>query len=217
MTDLGFTIWFLLLTSILTLSLIIERLISLRKNKVIPPRVSDQLISSIRSDSLSKSVLDNISALSPSGELIVEVVKIYQKNQERNKADLRNIVSESIQNKADLVREKLSFLLVTLGTLAVIAPLLGLLGTVFGMIDIFAAAPTGGDPVLLAKGISAALYNTAFGLLIAIPAMIFHRAFRSRVDSYMLQLESLCNEILDALVDQKSENQDSSPEKTKFG
>jgi biopolymer transport protein ExbB len=77
-----------------------------------------------------------------------------------------------------------------LGTIASVAPLLGLLGTVIGMVEIFGSqSPTGGNPAALAHGISVALYNTAFGLIVAIPSMIFYRFFRGRVDAYLVEME----------------------------
>ena len=86
----------------------------------------------------------------------------------------------------------------TLGTIASAAPLLGLLGTVIGMIEIFGSqAPTGGNnPALLAHGISIALYNTAFGLIVAIPALMFYRYFRGRVDDYTVNLEQASDRML---------------------
>ena len=78
----------------------------------------------------------------------------------------------------------------SLGTIASVAPLLGLLGTVIGMVEIFGSqAPSGGNPAALAHGISVALYNTAFGLIVAIPSMIFYRFFRGRVDAYLVEME----------------------------
>jgi biopolymer transport protein ExbB len=86
----------------------------------------------------------------------------------------------------------------TLGTIAAAAPLLGLFGTVVGMIEIFGSqAPSGGsNPAMLAHGISVALYNTAFGLIIAIPALMFYRYFRGKVDEYTLQLELSAERLL---------------------
>lgn len=199
-TGFGFTIWLLLLTSVLTLALILERLVGLRKGRVLPVKNLQQMIFAIESSALNQSMLKSIADDSPAGELMVEVVGLYSKyHGTLDIFELRALINDQLQSKADLIRQKLSRLLVTLGTLATIAPLLGLLGTVFGMIEIFSAAPTGSDPTILAHGISIALWNTAFGLLIAIPAMIFHRAFKSRVDTYMLNFEQLCNQVLNAL------------------
>ena len=80
--------------------------------------------------------------------------------------------------------------LLSLGTIASVSPLLGLLGTVIGMVEIFGSqSPTGGNPAVLAHGISVALYNTAFGLMVAIPSLIFHRFFRGRVEAYLVEME----------------------------
>ena len=90
----------------------------------------------------------------------------------------------------------------TLGTIASAAPLLGLLGTVIGMIEIFGSqAPTGGsNPALLAHGISVALYNTAFGLMIAIPSLMFYRYFRGLVDDYTLDMEQAADRMVPHLM-----------------
>ncbi len=90
----------------------------------------------------------------------------------------------------------------TIGTIAAAAPLLGLFGTVVGMIEIFGSqAPTGGgNPAQLAHGISVALYNTAFGLMIAIPALMFYRYFRRRVDSYALDMEQAAERMVPHLM-----------------
>jgi biopolymer transport protein ExbB len=90
----------------------------------------------------------------------------------------------------------------TLGTIASAAPLLGLMGTVIGMIEIFGSqAPTGGgNPALLAHGISVALYNTAFGLMIAIPALMFYRYFRGLVDAYTIDMEQAANRMVPHLM-----------------
>jgi biopolymer transport protein ExbB len=90
----------------------------------------------------------------------------------------------------------------TLGTIASAAPLLGLLGTVIGMIEIFGSqAPTGGsNPALLAHGISVALYNTAFGLMIAIPSLMFYRYFRGQIDAYTLEMEQASERLVPHLM-----------------
>ena len=88
----------------------------------------------------------------------------------------------------------------TLGTIAAAAPLLGLLGTVVGMIEIFGSqTPGGGNPAQLAHGISIALYNTAFGLMIAIPSLMFHRYFRGRIEEYVLELEAGADRLMSQL------------------
>ena len=104
-------------------------------------------------------------------------------------------------NAGRAVAHDLERFLSTLGTIASISPLLGLLGTVIGMIEIFGSqAPTGGsNPVVLAHGISIALYNTAMGLIVAIPSMIFYRYFRSKVDSLIVEMESQAVKLVEIL------------------
>ena len=103
----------------------------------------------------------------------------------------REIMKEAIEEAGRAVAVELERFLTSLGTIAAIAPLLGLFGTVVGMIEIFGANnPTsGGNPEQLAHGISVALYNTAFGLIVAIPSMIFYRYFRSKVDRLIVEME----------------------------
>jgi biopolymer transport protein ExbB len=111
-------------------------------------------------------------------------------------AGLRNVKSspaimkEAIEESGRSVAIDLERFLTSLGTIAAIAPLLGLFGTVVGMIEIFGSqTPEGGNPIVLARGISIALYNTAFGLVVAVPAMIFYRYFRARVDEMLVDME----------------------------
>ena len=99
-------------------------------------------------------------------------------------------MKESIEEAGRASSHELDRFLTTLGTIASISPLLGLLGTVIGMVEIFSALkPTGGSPAELAHGISVALYNTAMGLIVAIPSMIFYRHFRAKVDSLIVEME----------------------------
>jgi biopolymer transport protein ExbB len=111
-------------------------------------------------------------------------------------AALRNIQSEiaitkeAIEEAGRAVAIELERFLTSLGTIAAIAPLLGLFGTVIGMIEIFGSqTPQGGNPLVLAHGISIALYNTAFGLVVAVPAMIFYRYYRAKVDALLVDME----------------------------
>ncbi|MGH8743153.1 MAG: MotA/TolQ/ExbB proton channel family protein, partial [Burkholderiales bacterium] len=102
----------------------------------------------------------------------------------------REVVKESLDEAGHAAAHELERFLTSLGTIAAISPLLGLFGTVIGMIEIFGSqTPTGGNPVQLAHGISIALYNTAFGILVAIPSMIFYRYYRSKVETLMVEME----------------------------
>jgi biopolymer transport protein ExbB len=108
----------------------------------------------------------------------------------RNVGASREIMKESIEESGNAVAHDLNRYLTTLGTIASISPLMGLFGTVVGMIEIFGSqSPTGSNPQQLAHGISIALYNTGFGLVIAIPSLIFWRHFRALVDGFVVEME----------------------------
>lgn len=123
----------------------------------------------------------------------------------RNQNSSREIMRESIEESGRMVTHQLERYLTTLGTIASIAPLLGLLGTLVGMIDIFGSqSPTTGNPQQLAHGISIALYNTSFGLLIAIPALIFWRHFRALVDGYVVDMEQQAVKLIEVIHGERS-------------
>ena len=112
----------------------------------------------------------------------------------------RDVMKEAIEDEGRIVAHELERYLTTLGTIAAMSPLLGLLGTVIGMIEIFGSqSPTGTDPRVLAHGISVALYNTAFGLVVAIPSMIFYRHFRARVDDFLVEMEAQAVRLVEAI------------------
>ncbi len=178
----GWPIWLLLLTSIFGLALIIERLFSLRARQILPPNLLSQVSDMVRQHQDTPEALSLLATSSPLGRVLAEVVAASNEPQHLRQAAIEDVGTD--------VSHRLGRYLPALGTIAVIAPLLGLFGTVVGMIEIFAAySPAGGDPAQLARGISIALYNTGFGILIAIPALIFHRYFRSRVDDFLHQME----------------------------
>ncbi len=109
-------------------------------------------------------------------------------------------MKEAIDETGRAVAHDLERFLTTLGTIATVSPLLGLLGTVIGMIEIFGSqTPTGSNPIVLAHGISIALYNTAMGIIVAIPSMIFYRHFRHQVDSLLIEMESQAVKLVEIL------------------
>ncbi|HSN33413.1 MAG TPA: MotA/TolQ/ExbB proton channel family protein, partial [Ideonella sp.] len=111
------------------------------------------------------------------------------------------VMKEAIEEAGRAATHDLERFLTTLGTIASASPLLGLFGTVVGMIEIFGSqAPTGSNPVLLAHGISVALYNTAFGLVIAVPSLMFYRYFRGRVDEFTIDLEQAAERLVPHLL-----------------
>jgi biopolymer transport protein ExbB len=186
----GWPIWFLLFASVIAVALIIERSISLRTKKIIPPTLLDQVIGVYQRQGMSPEVIERLSRDSPLGAVLAAGL--------RNLKSSRYVMKEAIEEAGRAVAHDLERFLTTLGTIATAAPLLGLFGTVIGMIEIFGSqTPTGTNPQQLAHGISIALYNTAFGIAIAIPALIFYRHFRNKVDTFVVEMEQLAAKLVD--------------------
>jgi biopolymer transport protein ExbB len=186
----GWPIWPLIACSILALALVIERFLSLRTIKVIPPKLLDDVLSVSRTGVPSNEVVHKLENNSALGEVLASGFRALIIDPRCNEQDLR----ATMEGAGRVVAHRLEKYLSALATIASAAPLMGLFGTVVGMIEIFGSqstsgAATGGNPALLAHGISIALYNTAFGLIVAIPSLIFWRYFRARVDYYLLTLE----------------------------
>ena len=187
----GWPIWPLIACSVLALALICERFVSLKTARIAPPTLLDEAIT-VSSRSLpTPDVVNQLAQRSALGEVLASGLRAINTNPQCSEADLR----ATMEGSGRAVAHRLEKYLSALGTIASAAPLLGLLGTVIGMIEIFGSqggntgALGGGNPAQLAQGISIALYNTAFGLIVAIPALIFWRYFRGRVDAYLLTLE----------------------------
>jgi biopolymer transport protein ExbB len=188
----GWPIWFLLAASIIALALIIERSISLRAKRIIPPTLFEQVVSVYRRHGVSDEVLDRLANDSPLGAVLAAGL--------RNHKSSRYVMKEAIEEAGRAVAHDLERFLTTLGTIATAAPLLGLFGTVIGMIEIFGSqAPGSANPQQLAHGISIALYNTAFGIAIAIPSLIFYRHYRNKVDSFVVEMELQASKLVDIL------------------
>nr|WP_315471864.1 MotA/TolQ/ExbB proton channel family protein [uncultured Rhodoferax sp.] len=185
----GWPIWPLIACSILALAIIIERFISLKTAKVAPPRLLEEVLSVTKASVPGPDVVSQLEKNSALGEVLASGLRAVQSDPRCSEDDLR----ATMEGAGRLVAQRLESYLTALGTIASAAPLLGLFGTVVGMIEIFGSQAPGstgsGNPAQLAHGISIALYNTAFGLVVAIPALIFWRYFRSRVDAYLLTLE----------------------------
>jgi len=182
----GWPIWPLILCSIVALALVIERLYHLREPLVAPPRLLEEVVGVTRSSLPSTDVVSKLSDNSVLGTVLAAGLRSVIAEPRIAEAALR----QSFENAGRTAVHNLERYLNTLGTIAAAAPLLGLFGTVVGMIEIFGSqAPGGSNPQLLAHGISVALYNTAFGLMIAIPSLMFYRYFRGRVDEYQLTME----------------------------
>ena len=187
----GWPIWFLLIASVIAVALIIERSISLRSGRVIPSSLLDQVVAVYRRQGLSPEVVERLSRDSPLGAVLAAGL--------RNLKSSRYVMKEAIEEAGRSVAHQLERFLTTLGTIATAAPLLGLFGTVIGMIEIFGAqSPASGtNPQQLAHGISIALYNTAFGIALGIAALVFYRHFRARVDTFVVEMEQLASKLID--------------------
>lgn len=186
----GWPIWPLVACSVLGLTLIIERFISLKSSKVAPTRLLDEVLAVSRNGIPAKDIVAQLESNSALGEVLASGFRALDANPRCSEADLR----ATMEGTGRLVAHRLEKYLSALATIASAAPLMGLFGTVIGMIEIFGSqspggGATGGNPAQLAHGISIALYNTAFGLMIAIPALIFWRYFRATVDGHLLTLE----------------------------
>lgn len=178
----GWPIWFLIFASVIALGLISERLIYLRASRVTPPALLDEVVNELKQRGVSDAMLTKLSQHSPLGCIFAAGLKNIKSTPE--------IMKESIEEAGRAAAHDLERFLTTLGTIASISPLLGLFGTVVGMIEIFGAQTTAGNsPAILAHGISVALYNTAFGLIVAVPSMVSYRHFRAKIDSLTIEME----------------------------
>jgi biopolymer transport protein ExbB len=186
----GWPIWPLLLASVIAVALIIERSITLRRHRIVPPTLLEQVLSVYKRQGVSDDVLDKLANDSPLGAVLAAGL--------RNHKSSRYVMKEAIEEAGRGIAHQLERFLTTLGTIATAAPLLGLFGTVIGMIEIFGSqSPTGANPQQLAHGISVALYNTAFGIAISIPALIFYRHYRNKVDTYVVEMEQQASKLVD--------------------
>ena len=188
----GWPIWPLLFASIVAVALIIERLSTLRRQKILPAGLLQRVVNEYRQKGMNDASIAALETQSPLGRVLAAGL--------RNVTNSREIMRESIEETGGVVAHELERYLTTLGTIASISPLMGLFGTVVGMIEIFGSqAPTGSNPVQLAHGISVALYNTGFGLLIAIPSMIFWRHFRALVNSFIIDMQQQAVRLVEIL------------------
>ena len=178
----GWPIWPLIVASIVALALIFERLWSLRQAVVAPAGMVDQVLAEFRQTGPTQELLKKTAARGPLGRILAAGLA--------NVKAPRPVMKEAIEEVGRIVTHDLERFLTTLGTIAVAAPLLGLLGTVIGMIEIFGSQTVAGsNPIQLAHGISIALYNTAMGIIVAVPALIFYRHFRAKVDVMLVDME----------------------------
>lgn len=182
----GWPIWPLILCSIFALAIILERIFALRTSKVLPQNALAKAIDSTRQGFPSDATLQELAQMGAVGPIFAAGLQTLALNPSASHQDVR----ESMEMEGRMAVQGLERYLNALATLASAAPLLGLLGTVIGMIELFGLqSPGQQQPVELAHGISVALYNTALGLLVAIPCLLAWRFFKAKVDRMVLQME----------------------------
>jgi biopolymer transport protein ExbB len=176
------------------MAIVIERFLSLKTAKIAPAKLLDEVMILSRNSVPAVDIVTQLEQNSAMGEVLASGLRALNVNPRCSETDLR----ATMEGTGRVVAHRLERYLNALATIASAAPLMGLFGTVVGMIEIFGSqspaagitgGASGGNPAQLAHGISVALYNTAFGLIIAIPSLIFWRYFRARVDGYLLTLE----------------------------
>lgn len=189
----GFFMWPLLACSIIALAIIIERFWMLRKSKIAPKDLLLEVMTRLREDKMNVEYIRSLQ--SKTGLYSIFAAGLL------NSKHGRTVMKESMQEAASHVIHELERFMNSLGTIAAIAPLLGLMGTVVGMIKVFSVLMEqgAGNTSLLAGGISEALLSTAAGLGVAIPALIFHRYFSRQIDVLVVSMEQKSTKLVDAL------------------
>ncbi len=178
----GWPIWPLILTSIIGVAIILERFWSLRKSQIIPEGLMVEINTMIKQNNLDDNKLDILKNSSPLGDLLS--VAIFKR---KNSVE---VIKSALEERAGIIVHNLERYLGVLVTIATVAPLLGLFGTIIGMVELFSSFTSSGhDVAVFARGISIALYNTAGGIVVAVPAMIAYRFFRSKIDNYLNEME----------------------------
>ena len=197
--------------AVLALAIILERFWSLRRKEVLPDGLGEEVRDWARGRQLDPKHIDILRRNSPLGALLAAGLDVRHRP--------REIIKERIEDVGRHVAHRMERFLNTLGTIAAVAPLLGLLGTVFGMIEMFLDILTAGvgDANRLAGGIGQALISTAAGLCVAIPAVIFHRYLRGRITEYVVEMEQQATALLDALEEEPSASPGKPPRATKRG
>lgn len=178
----GWPIWPIILCSIISLAIIGERFWSLRRSVVLPAGLFQETVQAFQAQGPSADLIARLNQNSLLGRVFAAGVG--------NVNSTREVMKEAMEEAGRTVLVEMERFLNGLGTIATVAPLLGLFGTVIGMIEIFGSqSPGGNSPAQLAHGISVALYNTALGIAVAVPSMIFYRHFRGKVDVMVVDME----------------------------
>jgi biopolymer transport protein ExbB len=189
----GWMMFPIILSSIIAMAIIVERFWALQKPKILPPELLPQVRKLYLDHKLDDVTLRRLKISSPLGYVLAAGLA--------NSVHDRRIIKDCMEEAGHKVAHDLERYLNALGTIAAVGPLLGLLGTVFGMIEIFSSMMNhgAGDPSALAGGISVALITTAAGLTVAIPSLIFHRYFERLVDEYVVNMEEEALKLIDIL------------------
>lgn len=178
----GWPIWPLIIASVVAVAIIGERSFALRENAVAPKNLLPEVQAWLTKGGITKETIGRLEQHSLLGQVFASALSSAKSS--------REITKEAIEETGRAVAHELDKYLSTLGTIATVAPLLGLLGTVIGMVELFGAfTATGHDVAQFARGISVALYNTAAGIVVAVPAMIAYRYFRTKVDGLLVEME----------------------------
>jgi biopolymer transport protein ExbB len=178
----GWPIWPLIFASIIAVAIIFERLWALRTSIIAPDNLLLEAQKMITKDGVRKEAIESLKNHSMLGEIFASALNNYNSPSE--------IIKEAIEETGRAVNHKLERYLSTLATIATVAPLLGLFGTIIGMVELFGSFTSSGhDVAIFARGISIALYNTAGGIVVAVPAMIAYRFFRSKIDNLVIEME----------------------------
>lgn len=183
----------ILLCSVISAAICVERFWTLRSNQIVPKNLLAQVWNWIKNNEMDNRKLRELRAGSPLGQVLAAGIANHRRGREQMK--------ESIEEAANQVVHEMERYLNTLGTVAAITPLLGLLGTVIGMIKVFTAIRLEGtgNAAVLAGGISEALITTAAGLTVAIPSLFFYRFFQRKVDELVISMEQEALKLVEVL------------------
>ena len=188
----GWPIWPLILTSIIGFAIILERFWSLRKSQIIPDGLMVEIKTMIKQNNLDNNKVNILKNSSPLGDILAVAIA--------KRKDSVEEIKSALDERAGFIVHNLERYLGVLVTIATVAPLLGLFGTIIGMVELFSSFTSSGhDVAVFARGISIALYNTAGGIVVAVPAMIAYRFFRSKIDNYLNEMEHYAIQIVEIL------------------
>ena len=188
----GWPIWPLILTSIIGVAIILERFWSLRKSQIIPDGLIVEIKTMIKQNNLDNNKVNILKNSSPLGDLLAVAID--------KRKDSVEVIKSALDERAGIIVHNLERYLGVLVTIATVAPLLGLFGTIIGMVELFSSFTSSGhDVAVFARGISIALYNTAGGIVVAVPAMIAYRFFRSKIDNLVIEMEQQAIKLVEVI------------------